>query len=790
MLALLSCLALAADPRLAHPAPVLPWARPLPEAAVPALLTLPPPVDVDGLRARGVTFRGGPAGPRHVGPVWPITAPATVLAELARDGVAVEVARPLRHVRPYVGTAGLIQADAMVAAGDDGDGQVLFDIDAGADIFHPHNFRADAGAFSWMDVDGDGELTPDVDGLDLDGDGAVGPPEVLHLLDTFAYVWARDDYTYPGYGDPFDPRQDWLYLDTDGDGERGFGPDAGFVESDPAYGEPLFVPDDADGDGLVDHDERVLQLGTSIFRAIHLAGREYDRGVDLIDFPKWKSDDAYHGAGVQGIIAGGQRAGQRDYTGLLPAADLVVWDDSEDDSTDYAESLAWGKEQGARVFLHEYAWWLDYPLDGTSALETAISSLASEDTVQVCPAGNLGDAGKHSAARSTDGHVSFGIDSLSSIYGTPIGWLLVDLRWIGEAVPSCTLTDSKGNTAKLTGHGAGQDLGDLATWSARSESPRHTSMLEVYAWADGARDEFPGGHWSIDCDVSGPDLDVDAFLSDDVTSWDRGITFTDEVPAGTMCWPSTADGCIAVAAYAGEYRDDSAKIGDLHTWSSRGPRFGTDRTLDIAAPDDPIAPAAWLGEGWTDSVYTPFGGTSGAGPHIAAAAAQILAHDPSLTGDQVRDAMLASATDEGPPGVDDGWGAGKVQTYDAAFGETPALPPAADPLKADVRVGPDCRATVTVVGDRPLEFAWDVGYDGLWDGDPTDGRLGLAVGADPIAVRVDGRDHGYRVGGLAFVIDPPSYCGTEAEQARSCATAPSMSWLGVFPLLLALRRRR
>ena len=64
----------------------------------------------------------------------------------------------------------------------DGTGMRIADIDSGTFVFHPVFYRADAGVYAWVDVNGDGKLTPAKDGVDLDGNGTIEPHEVLRQL--------------------------------------------------------------------------------------------------------------------------------------------------------------------------------------------------------------------------------------------------------------------------------------------------------------------------------------------------------------------------------------------------------------------------------------------------------------------------------------------------------------------------------------------------------------------------------------------------------------------------------
>jgi subtilisin family serine protease len=78
---------------------------------------------------------------------------------------------------------------------------------------------------------------------------------------------------------------------------------------------------------------------------------------------------------------------------------------------------------------------------------------------------------------------------------------------------------------------------------------------------------------------------------------------------------------------------------------------GTNRTIDVGS--------------WMDD-YKMLSGTSMAAPHVAGTAALIWSLSPSSTSDRVRDAILASATDLGPPGFDVTYGWGLIDALAAA----------------------------------------------------------------------------------------------------------------------------
>jgi serine protease len=122
--------------------------------------------------------------------------------------------------------------------------------------------------------------------------------------------------------------------------------------------------------------------------------------------------------------------------------------------------------------------------------------------------------------------------------------------------------------------------------------------------------------------------------------------------------------------YPAAYDDYCIAVGATRFDQTRAPYSNTGSYLDIVAPGGDYIDQN--GDGYIDGVLqqtfaegdpTDFGyffkvGTSMACPHVAGVAALILAKNPGLTPDQVREALESTATDLGTPGRDDmyGWG--------------------------------------------------------------------------------------------------------------------------------------
>ncbi|ACQ78348.1 LPXTG-motif cell wall anchor domain protein [Beutenbergia cavernae DSM 12333] len=109
---------------------------------------------------------------------------------------------------------------------------------------------------------------------------------------------------------------------------------------------------------------------------------------------------------------------------------------------------------------------------------------------------------------------------------------------------------------------------------------------------------------------------------------------------GTIGSPAAASGALTIGSI-----DDLT--GDLSWFTSQGPLSGSGALKpDVSAPGSQITAARSQyspGEG----AYTTMDGTSMATPHVSGAAAIALQADPTLTGAQLKDLLVSSATDLG-----------------------------------------------------------------------------------------------------------------------------------------------
>lgn len=116
-----------------------------------------------------------------------------------------------------------------------------------------------------------------------------------------------------------------------------------------------------------------------------------------------------------------------------------------------------------------------------------------------------------------------------------------------------------------------------------------------------------------------------------------------------ISYPAALSKVIAVSA--------TDKNDQLADFSSYGPQ------IDISAPGKGIYSTYW--DQYKGSTYTELSGTSMASPMVAGLAALILAKNPKLTSDEVRQIIEVSATDLGDSGWDTKYGHGRINAQKA-----------------------------------------------------------------------------------------------------------------------------
>ncbi len=691
----------------------------------------------------GVTFvpGGGDERPLHLGTIYPARATRRGLAALGRCPQVLRVELDSAHGKHPALDSTAKEVDAVdtwpkMVNGVPltGKGMVIGLFDSGVDPHHPFLFRADGPLVAWLDVNNNGVFDVGTDAADVNGNGKADKGETLRLVDSA--VW--DDNckkSLPGSANgKYEPDREWLYADKNGNKKRDYGVKAGFDDKTPALGEPLYVADDLDRDGKLDPEEKLVALQTSKVKGLTRDGKEYSRGKDLTEVPI-ASMDLQHGQATSGILVGGQRGHSR-WVGIVPDADLLMGAVPSDYKNTWSSVAVWLFKAKADVMLHEYNSWTEVHMDGSSNYESLMDQAAKLGVPQVALAGNLGGGARHMtviAASDAVREVPLYVPAPSSKVLYYVNWTFL---WRDTSAKlQFSLKDPKGKVVSMPYSSSDWTAwGDGLTryWSYREDSSRGTAMMDitVTAWGNGKANQLAPGTWTVLVKNPGTNSKVSllGYVSDNMGWW--GSYFDDFVSEKhIISWPGTADSAITVAAYAGhvgkpfENPPTKNKSGELRLYSGRGRRIDGKAILDIAAPDNPITSLHEAGK-FGHGAFQVFGGTSGAGPHVAGAALLLKQHDPGLDGLAVRKALRAGALADTQVGTvpSDKWGYGKLRIYQSIYGKapTPNKAPTARILVSAKKVYAGMTVTLTPevkdeTPDEYLKIRWDDGYDGKYD---------------------------------------------------------------------------
>jgi MYXO-CTERM domain-containing protein len=746
-----------------------------------------------------------------------------MLAAMVADGVVRRVSvdlpppfvmLPLDQLRGEVDVAaGEATYRRLNAASLTGRGVVFGDMDSSIDPFHPALLKPLAPV-PWVDFDGDGVLTPGVDGYDHDNSGTLEPHEVLRHLDGNASnLFGSMERIYGTADRGYNPGWDYLYLDLNGDGRRNVGIEVEGSETLPSMGEPVFAADDVDGGGLIVRPERLIPLGESKVLAINGVSAMYRRGENLASYPvAIGSDDANHATGVMSTAAGGQIGSSR-FLGLAPEAEILVA--NTQDGSSLTTQLQWLVDEGADIVITELSYWGTEPSDGSSEFEQLIDSSVDGGIIVVSPAGNLGFSGKHAFANIPASSASTPYENELVFQDVPSS-MFFSVTWREGGV-------SLAGTLEIPG----DDVIDLSLEQAfASTSGGRNYSVTIGTTSKGAGYLIVGISTNNALPNMGTKLTLQStstqtayaalYAIDNASGWSGGMNFLNADVAGCMNTPAFAEKTIALSAYALHVGDEWSPypeaMGALRGFSGRGPDLWGDPGIDIASPDNPVAAAAdGYNNGVADGVETTwreFGGTSGGGGVVAGVAALIKQANPDLTGMALRDAVLATAVSDANvlAGSEDEWGAGKLRLgLDLAPGGPPTVA-LAIPDNVPPEAEFELTAEVTDDGDvAAAQTRWDFDYDGTWD---TDWQLGLTAlhtmpaGADFIDVKVEVMDaDGWTASALRRVPLgeplPPIVPASADEEEDGCGcrvvgtkTADTRAWWLLLVAGALVRRRR
>lgn len=628
--------------------------------------------DIEELEAQGLVFYYIDGEVARTGAIYPARVPWDRLDSISGR---IEVQRIEGAWRPAVYptldlSAAEIEADSAWTHVDPlglpvtGEGTRIADFDTGIDVFHPSFFRADGDTFDWLDSTENGQFDSGMDAVDLNGNGIHDWGEDLAFYDGRMQDWAgvfgpNNDYVCQTYWD-------WLYNDENMNDSRDYGPSAGFTESDPSYGEPLYIALDENDNHTLDIGEKLVALGTSkIYATMNADSIERVRGTDLI----LSDDDTNgHGTAVSGVLAGGW-PGRHRLTGIAPGAEILAGYFFSGVPISYL--VPWARSRGADAMLYEFGGFIWEFLDGSS-LDEEIISIENSTIIQITPSGNLGRGAKHALATvPASGSITFEI-SVPSYGGGEILYFYGSTLWRTDTGDLTFLLRSP-DGGQITLDGMTWFVDDYYVWYSASASSRGTCKLDMYI--DRNSHANAQGIWELTVqNNTGAAIEVISNIADHLSSWAGGAEFTNYVSdQKNVTFPATSDSSFTNGSYStrgfegyGGVGGGSVPAGEISKFSGRGERIDGLHLLDVCSPGNYDVYSTRThqdGAGYPPGSYRQFSGTSAAGPHVAAAAALVQQVFPGATMADVATLLRSSAIEDGFTGTtyNDTWGYGKLR---------------------------------------------------------------------------------------------------------------------------------
>ncbi|PSQ20078.1 hypothetical protein BRD00_00205 [Halobacteriales archaeon QS_8_69_26] len=348
-----------------------------------------------------------------------------------------------------------------------------------------------------------------------------------------------------------------------------------------------------------------------------------------------------HGTAVASVVADTAPAAELHLAAIGPSTSVE----------EYRAAVTWLRESGADVIVDAGSYF-GQPGDGSGTI-AAVASNASEDVAFVTSAGNYAE--RHWSSTHYPSNDSKYVDVTPDAEGNHLG--------VGERVEGRI-------ELGLTWNGTGDyDLylmrdtrgGDMAVASSAWESENEGAREQLSAVVPEGR-YYVAIHPNESNPPAGP-TSLELFSNRDLDY---------RTPEGSITAPASAEGVVAVGAYAN---------GSVESFSSRGPLDDDRRGVDVVAPD-----------GVRVDGVEAVGGTSFAAPYVAGTVALLKAEFPDLSTEEIEAIVRLSAVDVAADGPDPTTGHGLVDAeaaYETALSTTDDADDSGDDSDDDTENGED-----------------------------------------------------------------------------------------------------
>lgn len=471
-------------------------------------------------------------------------------------------------------------------------------------------------------------------------------------------------------------------------GFRGSGVIIGIIDTGIDFTHKSFLKPDGTSRILALWDQHLRTQGSETKPTGYNYGVEYTKtNIDMAlstadpsSVVRHKDYDPHgHGTHVAGIAAGdGSVAGNNKppftYVGVAPEAAIIVVanrvrEKAIGDSANTLDAVKYVFDKGASlkkpVVINLSQGDNLGPHDGTSLLERGIDNLlGGPGKSLVKSAGNAANDDIHvSGTLSAGGSemVQFVVPASDTLPDT------IDIWYSGQDRFGINITVPGGNESAVVNPGTTKTLnlpnGNSAFIDSVLNDPNnHDNRMYIHL-SKGALPAIEQGTWAFT-------LHGTTVMNGRFDAWiERGVIIPRFVGSHlnndrTISVPGTSNEVISAASYI----TSGAGVGDISTFSSRGPTRDGRQKPEIAAPGQSITSAKAEGSG--NDQYRSLGGTSMAAPHIAGTIALMLQKKRSLTQTQIKNYFTRNARSDVFTGAipNNEWGYGKVDakaTFDS-----------------------------------------------------------------------------------------------------------------------------